>query len=541
MNLSLPKLPYRDKIQQIVQTQFGGYDHIVGARDGMIFDMENMGSNDIPVLSPRLPRYLHSTLTKPNGIFGNDGLFTVDGTSLKLDGTAVGSVTDTMKTFAALGKVTVIFPDKVFYNALTGVFGSLEASTGSIYVKLENGTYGGEAADANTIEYIGSSSSFNFSTYFKPGDAVTISGAVTHPENNQTIIVREVEAKKLHFYEYSFIISEGGDTETITLSRTVPDMDFICENDNRLWGCKGDTIYASKLGDATNWNVYDGLSTDSYAVDVGTPGDFTGCASYLGYPVFFKDAHIYKIYGDKPSNFEVVKSATMGVADGSSRSFGIAGETLFYLSRNGIVAYSGGVPSSVAHSFGDVKYKNAVGGSDGRKYFVSMQDESGDWTLFQYDTKFSVWIKEDDLHAIGTAWNDDLYILASDGKIWLTGDAKNTQGTTAEQTVESFSVFADFVSASTNNSPSPNKKHTSKVLIRYEVEENSTFYVQMQFDAETDWTTVYTDTNIEKKRSNYLPIIPRRCDRFRIKIGGTGTWRVYSLTREVALGSQNNL
>ena len=66
-------------------------------------------------------------------------------------------------------------------------------------------------------------------------------------------------------------------------------MDFICENENRLWGCKEDTIYSSKLGDPFNWNVFDGLSTDSYAVNVRIDGDFTACCSYLGYPVFFKE------------------------------------------------------------------------------------------------------------------------------------------------------------------------------------------------------------------------------------------------------------
>ena len=80
-------------------------------------------------------------------------------------------------------------------------------------------------------------------------------------------------------------------------------------------GCgaaKGDTVYASKLGDPFNWNVFDGLSTDSYAVDVGSAGDFTACCSYLGYPCMFKEEHIYKVYGDKPSNFQVMGSASWG-------------------------------------------------------------------------------------------------------------------------------------------------------------------------------------------------------------------------------------
>lgn len=124
-------------------------------------------------------------------------------------------------------------------------------------------------------------------------------------------------------------------TEAVAITRLMPDLDFICENENRLWGCCDNTIYASKLGDPFNWNVFDGLSTDSFAANVGSDGAFTGCISYLGYPHFFKEDNIYKVYGDKPQNFQVVKSAGLGVMAGSEKSLAILGGTLFYLSREG--------------------------------------------------------------------------------------------------------------------------------------------------------------------------------------------------------------
>lgn len=99
----------------------------------------------------------------------------------------------------------------------------------------------------------------------------------------------------------------------------------------------------SKLGDPFNWNVFEGLETDSYAVDTGSAGDFTGCVSFLGYPVFFKEDHIYKVYGSIPSNFEVMGSATLGVAKGCGGSLAIAGERLLYLSNSGVMIYSGGI------------------------------------------------------------------------------------------------------------------------------------------------------------------------------------------------------
>ena len=40
------------------------------------------------------------------------------------------------------------------------------------------------------------------------------------------------------------------------------------------------------------------------------------------------------------------------------------------------------------------------------------------------------------------------------------------------------------------------------------------------------------------KRSYYLSTLPRRCDHFKIKLEGTGVWRLYSLVRESYIGSE---
>lgn len=521
-------MPYGDGIRKYVDTKFKGYNHTLYAQDGEIWDMKNLTSDHYPVLSPRRPRYLITTLTKPNGFYAHDGLFWVDGTGFFADGTLKGSVSDTRKTFESLGAYIIILPDKKYYNRLTDEFGDMEESVSSVSCTIKDGTYAEEEAAANTIYSAGAA----WANYFNVGDAVTISGAVTHPENNTTIIIREIDGDNLRFYENSFIIDEGGDSETLTISRDMPDIDFICENENRLWGCKEDTIYASKLGDPFNWNVFDGVATDSYAVNVGSTGDFTACSSYLGYPCFFKEEHIYKVYGDKPSNFQVMGSASLGVETGSDRSIAIAGEILFYLSRSGIVAYSGGIPQSIADAFGTDRYKNAVGGSTGLKYYVSMQDTAGDWTLFVYDTQNHLWHKEDGLHVLDFGRYEELYFLDSEGKIWLNGDTRTVPaGATSEGAVESIVEFGDFVE------DNPNKKGTAKIQLRLELSANASITISMQFDSDGVWREVKTLTTTVK-RSYYLPIIPRRSDHFRIKITGTGDWKLWSLVRENYSGSE---
>ena len=357
---------------------------------------------------------------------------------------------------------------------------------------------------------------------------MTIAGAATE-SNNKTIIVREIEGDYLRFYENSFTVESD---QSLTVSRDVPDMDFICENENRLWGCKGDSIFASKLGDPFNWNVFDGLSTDSYAVDVGSSGDFTACVSYLGYPVMFKEEHIYKVYGDKPSNFQVMGSASLGVEKGSHLSPAIAGETLYYLSRVGIVAYTGGIPQSIAAPFGTDRYRNAVGGSDGVKYYVSMEDMDGAFSLFVFDTRLNQWHKEDSLEAVGFAWNTELYFLSADGKLWMNGNAREApEDAVKEGPVESMAEFGDFVEGN------PNKKGTGKLQLRMELDSGASVKIEMEFDSDGVWRPVDTLTTTVK-RSFYLPIIPRRSDHFKIRLTGTGGWRMYSLVRENYIGSE---
>lgn len=521
----LPAMRYDGGIRQYQQTIFQGYDHNLSAGEGAIWDMENLTGELYPLLSPRKPRYLLETLTAPNGFYAKDGLYWVDGTGFYAGGAQKGTVENSRKQFTALGAYILIFPDKAFYNVLTGDFGSLEASwTGA--ATIQDGTYAGESAAANTIYAAGA----DWGDFFQAGDALTISGAVEHPENNQTIIVREIEGDYLRFYENSFVLGEGGDSETLTISREMPDLDFVCENENRLWGCKGDSIYASKLGDPFNWNVFDGLSTDSYAVQVGSAGDFTACCSYLGYPVFFKDAHIYKVYGDRPSNFQVMGSASLGVEAGSHRSLAIAGETLFYLSRAGVVAYAGGIPQSIAAPFGTDRYQNAVGGSDGLKYYVSMQ-QGADWSLFVYDSQRRLWHREDGRQILDFGWDGELYFLDSTGKLWLDGKARTVPaGAVSEGTVESMAEFGDFTEGS------PNKKGTVRFLLRTTLESGARLKLSIRYDSMGDWQEI-EQLSATQKRSFITPVVPRRCDHFRLKLEGTGMWQLYGITREAYIGS----
>lgn len=534
--MRLPNVKYSDGIKKGKQVKFYGLNHTEGARDGDIWDMQNMTGDYYPVLATRAKRYLYRKLEQPGGIGCWDKLYWVDGDKFYYDGVEKGTVTVGEKTFGALGGYVVILPDKCYYNIVTGEFGCLEATWTGEKLTFTNGLLYEEEADANAIYCEG----VNWADYFKEGDAVTISGCTKHEANNQSIIIRAIDGDKMYFYEFSFTLDgddgneEYEETGELSITRKMPDLKYVFENENRLWGCSNTTLYASALGDIFNWEVYDGLDSDAYAVEPGSTGYFTGGISYRGYPIHFKEEHIYKVYGSLPSDFEVMGTATLGLADGSGRSLAVAGETLFYLSRSGIMAYTGGIPEPVSKAFGTERFKNAVAGSDGLKYYVSMQGEGGTWWLYVYHTQTGLWHKEDQMHVTHFAyWDGNLYCLNDAGEIWILSNVQDPpEGAELEDDFAWSVEFGDFEEGN------PDKKGFGKLQLRMELDKGAQFEALIEFDSNGNWISVRKLEGEDPKRSWYLPVVPRRCDHYRLKLQGTGGCRIYSLAREFYSGSE---
>ena len=534
----LPEMKYADGIAKSKQVKFGGLNRTASAGDGELADMKNMTSDHSPVLAVREKRHLLKTLALPGGIYCWDKLCWVDGTTFFYDGEAKGQVSEGEKSFASLGKWIVILPDQCCYNVSTGEFKSLGAAWYGSSLTFGNGLRYGETATANAISCTGVS----WDDYFNAGDAVEISGCEAHPENNISAIIREIDGSKLYFSENIFQLAGDEGTLSYTESgqlsicRKVPQLRYICEHENRLWGCSEDTIYASKPGDVFNWYAYDGLESDAWALTPASMGVFTGVISYRGYVTFFKEDHIYKVYGSVPSNFEVMGSATLGLKEGCYKSLAIAGETLFYLGRNGITAYTGGIPQPMGQELGTERFLAAVAGSDGLKYYLSLQNAAGHWWIYVYDTQRGVWHKEDEIRALGFAgMGGTLYCLTDSGEIWAMGPLQDPPEDSTEETqVEWAAEFSDF----TENDP--NHKGVSKLQIRLELAEEANVCVLIQFDSDGEWHHVRSITGQAKKRSYYLPITPRRCDHYRLKLTGAGPCKVHSLVRESYSGSEYN-
>jgi hypothetical protein len=487
--------------------------------------MRNLTARDYPVLATRSRRAYMGHVANINGFGYFDKPFWVSGTQFIYNGEFKGNVSTGKKSFSEIGQVIIIMPDKLYYNIATDVFGSIDAVwTGRVQYK--DGTIAGQPAIKNTVLSLGDPFPYEVM------DTVVISGNTTYPNNDKPegVTVIEVSADKmeLHFYENTFS-SLGTTTEAISITNTMPDMDVVFECGNRLWGAKGDNIYASRLDDFKNWNTFFGVATDSYSKSSRTRGDFTAGIAYKGYPTFFKEMEMYRVYGSSALDFDLYSEAHIGVAEGASQSLAIAGEALIYYSPDGFAISYGGTPQLMGAPLGDnLKYSSVIAAGDASRYWASTIDSENAVRLYTYITGLSQWYIEDAFDALAFDYDRGrIYAAETSGDWWIIGEQATPlpEGATYEEPFESFAELADYTTQDIN------KRSVNKVLLSIDFPGDPDSWVKLwiRYDSMGEYEQI-CELTPAAKRAHKRPVIPRRKDHFQLKITGWGDWRIYNLT-----------
>ena len=391
-------------------------------------------------------------------------------------------------------------------------------------------------------------------------DSVTISG-LTAADSETQRIKDQVSALNGSYIVYGagndYLIIAGLLSKTnnslkavtASIDRTVPDLDFIVESNNRLWGCKYgmengqvvNEIRASKLGDFRNWSTFMGISTDSYTASIGTDGAFTGAVTQRGYPVFFKENCIHKVSGLTPSSFQITTTICRGVQLGSGRSVAVVNETVYYKSRHDIMAYDGNMPVSISDQLGRVLYSDARAGAWGDKYYISMKNTNDEWSLFTYNTKYRVWYREDHLHALGFGEaENELYIIDEDHNTMIT--VTGSMGT-LEDPPEWLAEFGlSGIEYTTNaygnvtRGDLPGSHYLTRFVFRMYMEDDSEAELEIMYDSNGEWIP-QGKIRGNRMKTTVLPVAPRRCDHLRFRMKGKGEIRIYSIARYLEVGS----
>ena len=346
----LPTLGFEYNEREVTDT-FRGYNHNLKIDEGEFFHTENLTSALFPLLANRKKRGRVALLQAPGGLAAKEKLAWVDGGTLYYGGeaTPLRNLSPGEKQLVSMGACLCVFPDKVYYNTADAAdFGSMEAvyrSTGAVEFTLcredggdyprpavsataperpENGAlwvdtgekphvlrrwsslYGEWTAEESVCTRLRFISEGELPQLFRAGDGVTISGAEAEGVNGEKILCAVGGGEGVLDYAVVTGLLDEALTQrqgSVLIERRVPEMDFVIECRNRLWGCRYgvsggemlNELYCCALGDFKNWRQYQGLSTDSWTASVGSDGPWTGAVSYLGYPTFFKENRIHRV------------------------------------------------------------------------------------------------------------------------------------------------------------------------------------------------------------------------------------------------------
>lgn len=573
----MPRLPLLKnlKVKRQSTDTFLGYNRSMKIRDGEFYHMENLSSACYPLMASRQKRALVAKLQNAQALCAKGRLIWADGGRLYMEGQEVAGIelSEGEKSLVSMGAYILIFPDKLYLNCENPAdFGKIDAefqSESQVSVKLCKAD-GSEMADipvADTppenpmngqlwIDSSGSAhslkqyssvsdmwveqtayycriSSEGLGRDFAANDGVEISGLTGDAShiNGSHIVEKSGED---YILIRALITKSCTQSEKVEICRKMPDLDFVTEAENRLWGCKYgmvdgkalNEIYACALGDFKNWNRFQGLADDSYRASVGTDGPFTAAATHLGYPIFFKENCLHKVYISATGAHRIADTACYGVELGSHKSVANMGDRLYYKAPDSICVYEGSLPRSISQNLGDVKYSAAVGGAMGEKYFVSMEDEKAQRHLFVFDSRRGLWHREDGLNVKSFAeLGSELFALCADGRLLAMGGSRGElEGDFYWQADSGLMGYSE-----------SGQKYVGRLILRMKLPAGSEAELFIEYDSEGCFQHL-GHVSGSGTGSFSIPIRPRRCDHFRLRLTGYGEIRLYSIVKQIEIG-----
>lgn len=619
------KLPYlrEEPSGESMTSSFYGLNRNLKIADGEFYDMQNLTSDDAPVMEVRKRRGIPTMtyqqnpmaiITRAVGDAGTyapvwlDGIYLNAGPDQQIDLTPYGYGGDgTGRTLVSMGAYIIVVPDMIYVNTVdeddrgrisdtytapsasvwTAVVADYEGNVadyamgtepqGTEAEPLENGDlWHKTGTGAGLFRYdLDAEEWYSVGGYLKisgtkseapveiklkstlaAGDTLRISGFGDEKLDRVGTVVKTDE-KRMNDIPATYILVEGMITSpklqasgTVKLERVIPKMDFVCEANNRLWGCRyGDDgsgnfvneIYCSARGDFFRWIAGAADNDDSpVTFSVGTDGAWTGAVNYDGYPTFFKERVMYRVSGFGASGFAIYDTQCMGVDRGAQNSLAVVKNVLYYKSASAIMAFDGSLPVPVSNVLGSLRgYTGAVSGACGSKLYVSLWKKTGaggttDRHLYVLDTDKGLWHREDasEIESMAAA-GDNMYFVHVDRRTDNT--VKRTimtveplEGATADEMETPRITW--YAETGIIGLESPAAKYLKKVAMRLRLDAGSTVRISALYDSIGTWKQIgAVETSV--MRTSAITLTPERCDHLRLRLDGIGGCQIYSITK----------
>jgi len=352
-------------------------------------------------------------------------------------------------------------------------------------------------------------------------------------------------------------------------------------------------IYVSKLGEPDNFSLSDS-DTGAFAMSVGENGAFTGAVSYNGGLYFFKENCVIVL--DRYFSSEVIRLE--GVAQDASDSIAQIFGNLIYAGVNGVYLFNGVRTKKISDALGNFNYYPRVGEAYDGRYYLNVIEKSemaalySDTSITQaarlkaeqaaeeivvksglkkdsplyniyyslyktllypqillnmifssikksrilvYDVNSGVWTSENISSAASCACSDgrNLYYIDYSGKLV----AENGSGGGVESI--DFSREADFewfAESGDIGYSTDGRKYISRIGLRISPSAQTRVSVDISYNSSGIWNRLFTVRPVTAQCFT-LPVIPVRCDTFRIRLSGEGECTLLSASAVYEEGS----
>lgn len=552
-------------------TNFMGINRRDVIAEGEFSDCTNLSTEHYPCLAPRKSRLKYgigeqikniqaiiAPKYKSGGMGGftgvADGKFYYMDKEIEFEADDMGIEKNSIVCLVDFNGYIIICPQMYYFSYVPQSDGEIEYKVkkmekGKDDIKVTLYSSGDIESDGAVENYLKAADSSAWDC-FESGNSIMLSGFSGDLEKNNTVeidsvykvtddkvpiscVIERIDGKKMYFQMYNqkgvaLNLTNGsgianGVSAVISVRIPIPAMNWVCVHNNRLWGTNpnGELIYASKIGDAFNFNTFMGLTSDSWYSQVATKGDFIGIASYRSNVVAFKRDYVQHVYGDKPVNFQIPKQLSdCGCID--MRSVVEIGSVLYFMGYNGFYAYTGGQPELISDKLCK-KYKSAVAFSDGIKYMVSADTGEGECEFLVFDPRYNIWLKEDGLQVVSSLkWHNGVYAATADSVYKFNDGAENV-----EFSASSGWLFEDMT----------NQKGINELFIVADIKGKGR--VDVYTKSENGGLKLWGTINKPGYRTYHIPVKLIRDDCCKIILKGEGDVIIHRIERRVSTGGKN--
>ena len=539
MNDYLPERLAATLRRQVVRTAEPGGVRV--GQTGAIAQMVNLSPRCTAALATRLPRGVFMApygSGTPHGMAFFDGrLYFARGDRLycTADGVTVhdlGAVSNTDKVFFVFGDRLYLFPDKLYAERGGAMPRSAELDTGVI----------------EKVEFSGSTATLPEGMSWK---------SLGFAEGDGLRVVNADDAEPAPAGDYRLTALHGrvatvvGAFPAVYCSnarflRTVPNLERVCVCGDRVYGICGREVYISAAGSAMDfYSRGDGDGRGPAILRADTEGNFTACASFMGYVVCFKADRICKLMGTRSDSFGLQDTAAVGIPTHLADTLCEVGGALWYCADGGVYRYRGQQPERIAPS-GGRQLMGGCGGTDGHSYYLATETLDGVWQQYLYEPDGGRWYAEDDIRSVGMICRDGfLWILDEDGYVWQTA----SDGRMAATSFDERSVTGP-VAASVTLLPDygymPDGCRPTGIFIRATAEAGATMevladYADGRAGKDADGTAPVVLGRFAGRMTDRLlriPLSPRLCDGMRLQLRMKGGWVIHEIMRQYEAARQ---